>query len=461
MSLSTYHNIYMLGIGGIGMSSLARYFAHQGHYVAGYDRTSSAITQQLQAEGIAVHFSEALADAPDFLFTESDHTLVVYTPAITTAHPVLAYVTSHNYPLKKRSAVLGELSGIYDTIAVGGAHGKTSTSAFIAHVLRTAGIPFYGFLGGISTNYQTNFLAPRQNQEAALMLTEADEYDRSFLELQPAVTVLTSTDADHLDIYKTASALYEAYQQFTAKTRSGGRLIHPLGFDVPSLAKDVQTQCFQLEEGDGHATNLRIADHQYHFDLNVKESRISVSLPVPGRHNVLNTIAGALATQPFVNPASLQQAIQTYAGVKRRFEVITETAQQVLIDDYAHHPSELDHTIATIRELYPAAGVTGIFQPHLYSRTRDFAAGFAKSLSALDRVVLLPIYPAREEPIAGVSAQLIYDQVENQDKYFINKSDVESFIGRDENHLLVTLGAGDIADIIPTLKEVIKAKAYT
>jgi UDP-N-acetylmuramate--alanine ligase len=461
MPLSDYHNIYMLGIGGIGMSALARYFAHQGHYVAGYDRTSSAITRQLQDEGIRVHYGGALADAPDFLFTEADQTLVVYTPAITTAHPVLAYVTSHSYPLKKRSAVLGELSTVYDTIAVGGAHGKTSTSAFIAHVLRTAGIPFYGFLGGISTNYQTNFLAPPQGQTAALMLTEADEYDRSFLELQPEVTVLTSTDADHLDIYETASALYEAYQQFTTKTRSGGRLIHPLGFALPSLAKGVRTQSFQLEEGDGHAANLQVANHQYHFDLTLNESCIRASLPVPGRHNVLNTIAGALATQSLVSPTSLQQAIQTYAGVRRRFEVVIETAQQVLIDDYAHHPGELDYTIATIRELYPAAAVTGIFQPHLYSRTRDFAASFAKRLSALDRVVLLPIYPAREEPIAGVSSQLIYDQVENQDKYFINKSDVYSFIERDENNLLVTLGAGDIADIIPGLKEVVKAKAYT
>ena len=460
MILSNYPNIYLLGIGGIGMSGLARYFAHKGHRVAGYDRTASAITEQLQQEGVTVHFSEALTDAPDFLWTEADSTLVIYTPAINREHPVLAYVSDHNYTVMKRSAVLGLLSEVFDTIAVGGAHGKTSTSAFIAHVLRTAGIPFYALLGGISTNYQTNFLAPAEGEEAKLMLTEADEYDRSFLALHPKVTVLTSTDADHLDVYETSTALYESYQQFAGQTQEDGLLIHPSGFDLPNLAKRVQPQSFGLADGAGYAENIQIVSHQYHFDLVVNHEHIPCRLPVPGRHNILNTIAGALAIRSKVDRSTLQRAIQTYTGVRRRFEIITSTEDQVLIDDYAHHPSELDHTIATIRELYPGASITGIFQPHLYSRTRDFADSFAESLSALDQLVLLPIYPAREEPIAGVSARLIYDQVKSQNKYFINKADVQLFVERDANDVIVTLGAGDIADIVQTLKNTIKAKVH-
>lgn len=441
------------------MSALARYFAHQNCQVAGYDRTPSSLTGQLQQEGITVHFNNQVDDAPAFLLNQPGETLVIYTPAIGTDNPILAYLSSHDYPVVKRSTVLGQLSREFYTIAVGGAHGKTSTSAFIAHALTVSDIPFYGLLGGISTNYHTNFLAPPAGQAPRVMVTEADEYDRSFLALAPDVSVLTSTDADHLDIYQSAEALQEAYQAFAGQTKAGGLLIHPPDFPVPEGTAEVETYSFGINQGDFQASDITIENKQYQFRLVTPTASMSCRTAVPGRHNLLNMTAACAALHQLLSPEALQKAMQSYAGVKRRFEVIVQEGRHVLIDDYAHHPAELAYTIQTLRELYPSAKVTGFFQPHLYSRTRDFADQFAKTLAALDEVVLLPVYPAREAPIPGVSSALIYNRMDHPHAHLLDRSDAPGFLERGYHEVVVTLGAGDISDIVNEFAEKMKAKA--
>ena len=456
--LSTYRNVYLLGIGGIGMSALARYFHLQGCRVAGYDRSSSAITTALQQSGMEVHFDGSLSNAPEFLWKEAGDTLVIYTPAIPLSHPVLDHLIRHNYPVKKRSTILGDLSREFFTIAVGGAHGKTSTSALIAHALKVAEVPFFGFLGGICTNYQTNFLAPDNGQEARLMLTEADEYDRSFLKLAPDVAILTSTDADHLDIYETPEALYEAYQQFTGQTKEGGNIICPVDFKLPTLPHNVTVRTFGIGEGDWQASRAEVKNRHYHFQLSANGTNYAMASPVPGRHNMLNITAAAAGLHDLTRLETFRLALNEFEGVYRRFQWVVKTGSQVLIDDYAHHPQEILYTVQTVKELYPQASITGIFQPHLYSRTQDFAAEFARALKGLDRVILLPIYPAREEPIPGVSSKLIYQHLKHEDKRLLNKSELIAFAKKDNYDVILTLGAGDIADIVPEIASIIKAK---
>jgi UDP-N-acetylmuramate--alanine ligase len=457
--LETYRNVYFLGIGGIGMSGLADYFYSRGYRVAGYDRTASPITNKLQEKGITVHFDQVLTSAPEFLWNEAEQTLVVYTPAIPDDNPIIAYLSQNNFELKKRSTVIGNLSEQFFTIAVGGAHGKTSTSALIAHILKVAGISFYGFLGGVSVNYESNFLAPDPHQEAELLLTEADEYDRSFLKLAQDVTILTSTDADHLDIYTTAESLYEAYQQFASQTKTDGRLVFPEGFSLPALKEGVKAISFGLNSGEWHATQIKVHNHQYQFSLLNGDQSYPMETRVPGFHNILNTVAAGAGLYELVSPATLQKAVKSFKGVHRRFEWVVSEGSHILIDDYAHHPRELSHTIHTVKDLYPASRVTGIFQPHLYSRTRDFAKDFAKALSSLDRVILLPIYPAREEPIPGVSSELIYQHLNNTKKHLLDKTEVLDFVKKDDHEVMVTLGAGDISEIVHPIAEIIKDKS--
>lgn len=443
------------------MSGLADYFYSRGYRVAGYDRAASPITEKLQEKGITVHFDQTLESAPEFLWNEDGQTLIVYTPAIPGDNPILEYLSQNNFDLKKRSTVIGDLSERFFTIAVGGAHGKTSTSALIAHILKMAGIPFYGFLGGVSANYESNFLAPEAHQEAELMLTEADEYDRSFLKLAPDITILTSTDADHLDIYDTAEALYKAYQQFASQTKTDGRLVFPEGFTLPALNEGVQAVSFGLNTGDWHATQIKVSNHQHEFLLFNGDQSCPMKTRVPGFHNILNTVAAGAGLYKLVSPVTLQKAVESFKGVHRRFEWIVSEGSQILIDDYAHHPKELSHTIQTVKDLYPGCGITGIFQPHLYSRTRDFADDFAKALSSLDRVILLPIYPAREEPIPGVSSELIYQQLNNTKKQLLDKTEVLEYVKKDNHEIMVTLGAGDISDIVHPLAEIIKDKSVS
>jgi len=450
MKPEAFDNIYFIGIGGIGMSTLARYFAAEGKQVAGYDRMPSPITDALQKEGMPIHFEDDPEQIPTVYQQETERSLLIYTPAIPSENRELNHFMENGYTLYKRSTILGLISQDKFTIAVGGAHGKTSTCAFIAHLLRQAGIDFYGFLGGIATNYETNFLAPEEKQDTPILLAEADEYDRSFLQLTPDITVLTSTDADHLDIYDTHQALLAAYDTFAAQTKQGGRLVYNAELKLPKqFPASIKKVSFSLNKGDWHARNVQVANHRYAFELIHEGEKTSIQCGVPGEHNVLNMIAGCAALGNMVGDASVyQEATATFKGVKRRFEYILDEPEVVFVDDYAHHPRELDYTIKTLKKLYPEEAITGIFQPHLYSRTRDFAEDFALALSQLDRVVLLPVYPAREEPIAAVSSRLILDYMAHTDKHLLEKTQIEDFISRDTNKVLTTLGAGDIDRLV-------------
>ena len=458
MKPEAFDNIYFIGIGGIGMSALARYFASRGKYVSGYDKTPSPITSALQEEGIPIHFEDSPDNIPGEVKSAKDNSLIIYTPAVPDKHKELLYLREAGYSVYKRSQVLGYLSEQAFTIAVGGAHGKTSTCAFIAHLLKTANIDFYGFLGGIATNYKTNFLEPENYKQTPLILAEADEYDRSFLQLYPDITVLTSSDPDHLDIYETQESLLEAYQQFARQTKPNGLLVHLNNIPVPGLSDTVETVSFGLSpEADWHADNIRVEDHHYTFDLVTNKGSKTVQNGVPGEHNVLNLLAGAAALKNHVTDnATIQKAARSFKGVKRRFEYILNERGVVLIDDYAHHPRELDFTIETLKKLYPEERITGLFQPHLYSRTRDFAREFANVLTKLDSVVLLPIYPAREAPIEGVSSQLILDYMDHPDKHYLGKEQVEDFLASDENQVIATLGAGDIDRLVKPIRETLK-----
>ncbi len=457
MKPEAFDNIYFIGIGGIGMSALARYFASKGKAIAGYDKTPSPITDALQEEGMAIHFEDDPENIPKPLLDNPDNSLVIYTPAIPETHEELNFLKQKRFPIYKRSAILGLLSQSKFTIAVGGTHGKTSTCAFIAHLLKIASIDFYGFLGGIATNYANNFISPEKQRDADIILAEADEYDRSFLHLTPDITILTSVDPDHLDIYGSNQSLLEAYKQFADQTKANGLLVHNTDIALNSFGEKQEKISFGLYQGDWHAEDIHIANNRYEFQLNYDHEKAQIQCGVPGEHNVLNVIAGFAAMKNLVKDHSTyQEAARTFRGVKRRFEYIIEDPQVVFVDDYAHHPKELDFTIKTLRKLYPEDSITGFFQPHLYTRTRDFAREFAERLSQLDRVVLLPIYPAREKPIKGISSKLILDYMKHPDKQLLEKSEVQEFVKEDDNRVITTLGAGDIDRLVKPIHKTLE-----
>lgn len=458
MKQAGIHNVYFIGIGGIGMSALARYFQHRGKSLAGYDLTPSPITDRLQAEGIPVHFEDDVNQIPNEILNQpASQTLVVYTPAIPQDHGELKHLMDCGFTIKKRAEVLGEIANEHFTIAVGGAHGKTTTSALIAHILKEAGIPFYGFLGGIATNYETNFLAPEKGKEASIMVIEADEYDRSFLQLTPSIAILTSADADHLDIYQDSESLFRAYEAFIHQLKSDGLLIHQEGIDmdIPEQAKAVYTFGPEQSKANFRYQHIQIEAHQFTFDLVEGQKHVGrFQSGIPGEHNIRNALAAIAATKSLVRDTKvLEKALQTFKGVKRRFEFVLESSEVIFIDDYAHHPSELTYTIDTVQRLYPNETITGVFQPHLYSRTQDFAEGFAEALNSLDRPILLPIYPAREAPIEGVSSQLILDSMNNPNKALVGKTDLVETLVNDPNRIFLTLGAGDIDRLVQPIKE--------
>lgn len=450
MSSFNQHNVFFIGIGGIGMSALARWFKAAGHRVAGYDKTATALTAQLVNEGIDVHYQDNTALIPsDF---RVDNTLVVYTPAIPAQHHQYQHFMAQGYAVKKRAEVLGEISAGMFTIAVAGTHGKTTTSSMIAHILKSAGVDTTAFLGGIATNYHTNLLLGETPEAVAVM--EADEYNRSFLQLSPNIEVITATDADHLDVYGDKEEMLSAYKLFAGRLLPDGQCI---------VAAKAQ-QALQLPEAlvygdDGgiHAANLRVTGNRYRFDyVNGTHSINDIQLNLPGRHNAENALAAiTVATAVGVGEAKIREAFATYQGVKRRFEYVLELPEITFIDDYAHHPAEVAGFIGTLRELYPNRFIQVIFQPHLYSRTRDFAAGFAASLSQADSVVLMDIYPAREEPIPGVTSGLILEKLDLADKALMNSGEILEMLAGKQPQVLATVGAGDIDKLVPQIKEVI------
>jgi UDP-N-acetylmuramate--alanine ligase len=449
MELKNIQQVYLVGIGGIGMSGLARYFRHRGCVVCGYDKTSTELTRELQQESIRVIYDDNEAFIPSAFHTPSEDTLIIYTPAIPKDSVILNFFKNQGFELFKRSQVLGIISRGMFTIAVAGTHGKTTTSTMIAHILKDSGKDCSAFLGGISTNYHTNVLYGKNN----IVVVEADEYDRSFLTLHPDIAIITSMDADHLDIYGDHSHLTESFKLFASQIKPGGKLIHKIGLPLETGF----TYAFDTE-ADAWASNVRIEDSDFYFDFNSEKVTIkNIKLGIPGMHNVENAVAATGAVlQLDITPEAVKSALGSFAGVKRRFEYIVKNEHHIYIDDYAHHPEELKACIRSVKRLYPEKKLTTVFQPHLYTRTRDFADGFAEALDLSDELLLLDIYPARELPIEGVSSEMILGRMKLQDKRKCGKQEVVELIKNEKPELLLTVGAGDIDQLVHLFKAILQ-----
>ncbi|HEV7346712.1 UDP-N-acetylmuramate--L-alanine ligase [Telluribacter sp.] len=455
---SDWKYIYFVGIGGIGMSALARWFNTNGFSVAGYDRTPTTLTDSLEQENISVHFEDDVAHIPSGFLVDPTQTLVVYTPAVPANHQQMAYFRANGFTIQKRSQVLGWLTRNLRTIGVAGTHGKTTTSSMVAHLLRNAGINCTAFLGGITQNYGTNFLlnSPTETPEDIVCVVEADEFDRSFLTLYPDLAIVTSTDADHLDIYGEHDAVLESFRAYVKQIKPGGSLIMKRGLPVAdSATADVQE--YSLHEGDYHSRNLRIENARFVFDIVYPGGVIDhIAMQIPGYHNVENALAAtAVALRVGVSPDQIRHGLHTYRGVKRRFEYILESRSKVFIDDYAHHPAEVEAFLSSVRALYPGRHLTAVFQPHLFTRTRDFADGFGQSLSLADRLLLLDIYPAREQPIEGVTSAMLLEKVSILDKSIVSKEELLEKLLNLDTDIVVTIGAGDIDKLVLPIKEVL------
>src|SRR3954470_619998 len=438
LELNNIRVVYFIGIGGIGMSALARFFHARGKLVSGYDKTESDLTKELQQEGVSVHYEEDLARIP------KDAELVVYTPAVPKEHAELIYYQQNGYVVVKRSEVLGLITAGSFNVCVAGTHGKTTISTMIAHILRHSGYGCNAFLGGISVNYGTNFWSNENN----VCVVEADEYDRSFLKLKPNVAVITAMDADHLDIYGTEKAMQDAFVEFSVSVKDDGLLLSKFGLkrgkDLKS--KHHQTYSLQNNEADIYGATIRLRHGSYEFDVMMKDFMLdNVQLNIGGMHNVENSIAAiGVANYLGISSDKIKNAVADFKGVKRRFEYIIKSEDLIFIDDYAHHPEELKALITGAKGLFPQKECMVIFQPHLYSRTRDLADEFASVLDLADEVVLLPIYPARELPIPGVTSRTILDKMKLGKKKMLEKAELRNWLRGKKIPLLITAGAGDI-----------------
>ena len=441
-------NIYFIGIGGIGMSALARYFNQVGKKVAGYDRSTTALTKQLQTEGIAItDFSEA--DAIPHPYRDASKTLVVYTPAVTANHPMLLYFKEEGFECLKRAQVLGQISQGIKTIAVAGTHGKTTVSSMITYLLKSGGIKVNGLLGGISRDFGTNLLL---DPEAEILVTEADEYDRSFLQLFPNQLVITSIDPDHLDIYEDEEDLKNTYNQLIAQVNDGGTLFaKPEVLAVLDIPYKIHTRTYSLDQKSIiQARNIRVENGFFVFDFESERFTLeNVKCGLPGLHNVENAmVAMAVAFTQGVEVAKIKSAIAEFQGVKRRFDVHIKTPDFIYIDDYAHHPEEVKMLLKSVRELYPGKKITTIFQPHLFSRTRDFGEDFARELSLSDDLILLEIYPAREEPLEGITSMWLSKLIGKEGVSVCEKHQLLNVLKTKDIEVLLTVGAGDIDSMI-------------
>ena len=449
--------VYFVGAGGIGMSAIARYYLKRGLVVAGYDKTPSELTRQLEHEGMLIHYEESVADIPQAC-RQPQSCLVIYTPAIPADHEELVYFREHGFEIQKRAQVLGTLTRQHRGLCVAGTHGKTTTSTMCAHIMHQSALDCNAFLGGISKNYGTNYIL----SDSDYVVIEADEFDRSFHWLRPWMTVITSTDPDHLDIYGTKEAYLESFRHYTTLIQPGGALIIHRGLEMQEdLPQGVRRYDYALNEGDFHAENIRIGNGTITFDfVSPIESVPNIELGQPVPINIENGIAAmAMAQLNGCTAEDLRYGMKTYGGVDRRFDFKIKTDQLVFLSDYAHHPKEIYQSARSIRELYQGRHITAIFQPHLYTRTRDFYRDFADALSQLDEVVLTEIYPAREQPIDGVTSQLIYDNLKpGVDKKIINKADVLDFVRDHTFDVLIVLGAGDLDNMVPQITDILKRK---
>jgi UDP-N-acetylmuramate--alanine ligase len=443
MNLKNIHNIYFIGIGGIGMSALARYFRFINKNVAGYDKTETPLTQDLAKSGIDIHYEDNI-DLISSEYFDLNNTLVVYTPAVPNIHGEYQHFLKKGFDIKKRSEVLGLITKDTFCFAVAGTHGKTTTSSILAHLLKETATPLTAFLGGISEDFNSNFLL----EGTEFSVVEADEFDRSFLRLTPNVACITSMDADHLDIYGSGEELHKSFLEFTSRLKSGGKLFIRKGLPIDGIT-------YGIEDGSDYCiTNIKIEDGTYIFDLDTPETKLSgVKFNKPGRHNLLNgLVAFAMALESNSSVPELVKALESFKGVQRRFSYKIKTNDFVFIDDYAHHPTEINAVYDAISEMHPNKNVLAIFQPHLFSRTKDFADDFAKSLSKFDAVILLDIYPARELPMEGITSEWLLEKIENPKKKIIKKSELIDEIKSQKPELLVTMGAGDIGLEVSKIK---------
>ena len=454
MNVKNLHTVYSLGVGGIGMSAIARYFNSLECKVVGYDKTKTVLTEKLESEGIEIHYDEDVNQIPNSIKNKETGTLVIYTPAIPKDNKEFIYLNEKGVRLWKRSEVLGLISQNYFTIAVAGTHGKTTTSSIVAHVLNECGVNCIAFLGGISLNFNSNLLL---NESPTTLVVEADEFDRSFLTLSPDIALITSIDADHLDIYGDKDAMKNAYSEFVGKIKKEGKLISKQDcIDELVIQNDISVSSYSgTESANVGVDRVSIKDGSYFMDVNVGGKAVSeVRVGLPGIHNVENAVgAFAIADKLGLDHQKIKTALGNYKGVYRRFETHVKTDEIVYIDDYAHHPSELEVCIQSTRELYPNKKVTGVFQPHLFSRTRDFMDEFAESLSLLDELILLDIYPARELPLEGITAELLNSKVSISNKTVVSKADLLTVLSDKNIDVLLTMGAGDIDVFVQPIKK--------
>jgi UDP-N-acetylmuramate--alanine ligase len=449
MELSNIQRVYLIGIGGIGMSGLARYFHHLGCIVCGYDKAPTLLTDSLQNEGIRIVFEDNQDWIPMSFQQPCDSTLIIFTPAVPKDSAILNYFQKKGFEIQKRSQVLGLISKGMFTIAVAGTHGKTTTSGMIAHILKDSGKDCSAFLGGISSNYQTNVLYGNNN----IVVVEADEYDRSFLTLHPDIAIVTSMDADHLDIYGNHAQLTESFQLFASQIKQGGVLIYKKGLPL------AEGLTYAIDEQAGSvASNIRIKEGNFYFDFNNASTSIpNIKMGIAGVHNIENATAAIEAALHLeISPDAIHEALGSFKGIKRRFEYIVRNDKYVYIDDYAHHPEELRAAITSVKKLYPNKKLTVIFQPHLYTRTRDFVDGFAEVLDMADELLLLDIYPARELPIEGVTSEMIISRMKLANKRICGKQESIEIVKSEMPPLLLTVGAGDIDQLVEPLKQALE-----
>ncbi|WP_350285139.1 UDP-N-acetylmuramate--L-alanine ligase [uncultured Croceitalea sp.] len=444
MNLNNVHSVYFIGIGGIGMSALARYFKFIGKQVMGYDKTGTPLINELRQLGISVHFEDSVALIP-IDFKQRENTLVVYTPAVPETHAELRYFLDNSFEVKKRSEVLGIITNETFCFAVAGTHGKTTTSSILAHLLKATNTPLIAFLGGISEDFNSNFVL----EGTEYSVVEADEYDRSFLRLSPNIACITSMDADHLDIYGSDKEIKKSFHEFAGKIKAGGKLLVRKGLPIQGITYGIE------DASDYTIDNLKVKNGAYIFDITTpKETIQNVCFNKPGKHNLLNGLAAfAMAAEVFSETHRLAEALSTFKGVQRRFSYQIKENDFVFIDDYAHHPTEIEAVYQAVSEMHPNKKTTVVFQPHLFSRTKDFIAGFASSLAKFDKILLLEIYPAREKPIPGVNAKWLLDKIKNPNKKIIEKEAIVNELNSCRPEVLITMGAGDIGLEVPKLKK--------
>jgi UDP-N-acetylmuramate--alanine ligase len=462
VNLEDVNKVYFIGVGGIGMSALARWFNVNGCSVAGYDRTVTSLTNELIAEGIDIHFEDDVNKIPKE-FKENKKLLIVLTPAIPDDHSELNYFRNNGFEIKKRSEVLGMITKGMFTIAVAGTHGKTTTSSMIAHMLRCAEKDCAAFLGGITVNYNSNLLLNKNKSSESMVVVEADEYDRSFLRLYPDIAVITSMDADHLDIYGDSGEFKKSFNDFVRQIKPSGHLFYRDNVEA-DLDDDISVNknSFGTKSGEFTANNIRIDNSEFVCDAEGPGIKIDgLRLALPGFHNIENALAAMSVGVKLGIPAdTIREALGKFKGVKRRFEFIVKNEHIIYIDDYAHHPTEIEAFLTSVKALYRGRKLTVIFQPHLYTRTRDFLEGFAESLSIADKLILMEIYPARELPIPGVTSEVLLEKVKVNDKILVAKKDLLKELEITDTDILVTIGAGDIDQFIDPIKDFILKRKY-